>query len=366
MEPQQIDFEDFGRDKFLRLAELSSDDHDLVRELQRQVIAPHAAGIVETFYQRLRKEPEFEGILSANETRAEDIKKTYQRYLLSFGVDFESADYFRERLRIGAIHASVGVPLSLYVAAGRLMQQHMIDLILAGAGGERRSRALVDLVLKLTTLDTSLVIEAYHGTHVGALKNSVEALRARGEKLVEVLSTDALTGVASRRSVLQTLQRTLDHSRDRGQRTSVILLDLDHFKQVNDLHGHSAGDKVLHVAAARIRSALRPMDTVGRYGGEEFLIILPAAEADSSLRIAERVRLSLSADLVQANGVDVNVTASQGIAISDGSEDPRVVIERADAALYAAKRAGRNCVVGADTSGGPTDPSDPALHGPGR
>lgn len=356
MEPQQVDFEDFGRAKFVRLAELSSEDHHLVRVLQREVIAPHAASIVETFYERLQKEPEVEAILSANGTRIENLKKTYQRYLLSFGVDFESADYFRERLRIGAVHASVGVPLSLYVAAGRLMQQLMIDLILARAGDERRARALLDLVLKLTTLDTSLVIEAYHGTRVGALMNSVEALRARGEKLVQVLSTDTLTGVASRRSVLETLRRTLDHSRHHGQSTGVILLDLDHFKQVNDLHGHSAGDKVLQVAAARMRSAFRPMDTVGRYGGDEFLIILPTAEAASILRIAERVRLSLSADVVQANGVVVHVTASQGIAFSNGSEDPRVVIERADAALYAAKRAGRNRVVGAGTSDSPTDP----------
>jgi two-component system cell cycle response regulator len=350
MKPQQLDVEDFGRARFVHLADLSSEDHDLVCELQREVIAPNAASIVDAFHQRLKKEPEFEHILSANGVRVENLKKTYQRYLLSFGVDFESADYFRERLRIGAIHASVGVPLSLYVAAGRMMQQLMIDRILAHPSDARRARALVDLVLKLTALDASLVIEAYHGTRVGALKNSVEALRARGEKLVQVLSTDALTGVASRRSVLQTLQRTLDHSRRRAQPTGVILLDLDHFKQINDLHGHGTGDKVLHVAAARMRSALRPMDTVGRYGGDEFLIILPAAKAQSSLRIAERVRRKLSADLVQANGVAVRVTASQGVAVSDRSEESRAVIEHADAALYAAKRAGRDCVMGADVS----------------
>jgi len=347
MDTRRCDFDDLGRKKFVRLAELSSEDHSLVRELQREVFAPNAASIVDAFYERLQREPEFETILSASRSRIEDLKMTHQRYLLSFGVDFESADYFRARLQIGAVHALVGVPLSLYVAAGRLLQRLIISHVLVRARDDRRGRALVDLVLKLTTLDTSLVIEAYHGTRVGELKRSVEALRTRGEKLVQVLSTDALTGVASRRSVLETLQRTLDHSRRHAQRAGVILLDLDHFKQINDRHGHGTGDEVLKAAAARISSSLRSMDTVGRYGGDEFLIILPAGEPATCLRIAERVRLNLSRDLVHANGVTVRVTVSQGIAVSNGSEDSRVVIERADSSLYAAKQAGRDRIVSA-------------------
>lgn len=362
MDTQPFDIDDSGRTKFVRLADLSSEDHSLVRELQCEVIAPNAASIVDVFYARLRSEPEFKTILMANRAQVENLKMTYRRYLLSFGVDFESADYFRERVRIGAIHASVGVPLSLYLAAGRQLQQLIISHI--RALDDRRGRALVDLVIKLTTLDTSLAIETYHGTRVGALKNSLRALRSRGEKLVQVLSTDALTGVASRRGVLETLQSTLDHSRRHAHRAGVILLDLDHFKQINDRHGHGAGDKVLQVAAARIRSSLRSMDTVGRYGGDEFLIILPSVEPTTSVRIAERVRLTLGGGLVHANGVTVRVTASQGIAISDGSEYPQVVIERADAALYAAKRAGRDRVVSADDS--LVSSSAPALRGSSR
>jgi diguanylate cyclase (GGDEF)-like protein len=364
MDTQQFEIDDLGREKFVRLAELSSEDHVLVRELQHEVIAPNATSIVDTFYERLRTEPEFGTILPTNSVRVEDLKITYRRYLLSLGVDFASADYFRDRLRIGAIHASVGVPLSLYVAAGRLLQQLIINHVLVHARDDRRGRTLVDLVLKLTTLDTSLVIEAYHRTRVGSLKSSIEALRTRGENLVQALSTDALTGVASRRSVLKTLQNTLDHSHRHAQWAGVILLDLDHFKQINDRHGHRTGDKVLEVAAARIRTSLRPMDTVGRYGGDEFLIILPGGEPATSLKIAERVQLKLSSDLVHANGVPVRVTASQGIAVSDGSEDPQVVIERADAALYTAKRAGRDRFVSASDC--LANSSDAALCARGR
>ena len=364
MDTQQFDVDNLEREKFVRLADLSSEDHGLVRDLQREVIATNAASIVDTFYERLRTEPEFGTILPANGTRIEDLKMTYRHYLLSFGVDFASADYFRDRLRIGAIHAKVGVPLSLYVAAGRLLQQLIINHVLVHTGDDRRGRAMVDLVLKLTTLDTSLAIEAYHGTRVGALKNSIESLRAQGENLVQALSTDALTGVASRRRVLETLQSTLDDSHRHAQWAGVILLDLDHFKQINDRHGHRTGDKVLEVAAARICSSLRPMDTVGRYGGDEFLIILPGGEPATSLRIAERVQLKLSSDLVHANGVTVRVTASQGIAVSGGAEGPHVVIERADAALYTAKRAGRDRIVSASDC--LANPSDPALCAQGR
>jgi diguanylate cyclase (GGDEF)-like protein len=347
MDTQQFDIDNLGRERFVRLAGLTGEDHGLVRELQREVIAPEAASIVDSFYGCLRTEPEFGAVLPTNGARIDDLKMTYRRYLLSFGVDFASADYFRDRLRIGAIHASLGVPLSLYLAAGRLLQQLIIDRVLVHPRDDRPGRTMVDLVLKLTTLDTSLVIEAYHGARVGALKNSIAALRTRGENLVQALSTDALTGVASRRRVLETLRSTLDHSHRQAHWAGVILLDLDHFKQINDRHGHRTGDKVLEVAAARIRSSLRPVDTVGRYGGDEFLIILPGGEPATSLRIAERVRRSLSSDLVHGNGVTVRVTASQGVVVSDGSEKPVAVIERADEALYTAKRAGRDQIVSA-------------------
>lgn len=348
MDTPLADIDGHGREKFVRLAELSSEDHVLVRDLQRDVIAAAATDIIDVFYERLRDQPEFEAILSASGARSEALKETYRRYLQSFGVDFEGSDYFRERLRIGAIHAAVGVPLRLYVAAGRLLQRLIIEHVFARFRDDRRGRALTDLVLKLTTLDTALVIEAYHGTHVSALESSVEALRTRGERLMQDLATDTLTGVASRRSVMQTLKETLDQSRHHAECTGLILLDLDHFKAINDRHGHRTGDEILQVSAARIRSSLRSIDTVGRYGGEEFLIILPAAGKASSKSIAERVRRSLSADPINASGVPVRVTASQGIAISNGSEDTQTVIERADSALYAAKRAGRDCIVSAD------------------
>lgn len=362
IEAQAID--QSGREAFLRLAGLVAADHPAVSELQREIIAPNAQAIIDDFYGHLREAPEFEKILSANGSRIEGLKTTYRRYLLNFGVDFESPGYFQDRLRIGAIHAAVGVPLSMYVTSGNLLQQLLVDRIFARFSDMAHARNLMELVFKLTALDTALVIEAYHGTRVGELETSVEALRVRGERLAHDLSTDALTGVTSRRSLLEALARTLEQAGREGQRVGLIVLDLDHFKQINDRYGHGAGDKVLQVTAARIRSSLRPTDTVGRYGGEEFLIILPNTDLPSSIRIAERVRSSLNKDAVHTNDERISVTASQGVAVCDGSEDAKSLIERADAALYAAKRAGRDRIVAAEQT--VNRASDATLSAPGH
>jgi diguanylate cyclase (GGDEF)-like protein len=359
-----IELDEPGRAKFVRLAGLSRADLDLAATLQREIIAPRAETIVDAFYGHLRHEPDFVAILNANDARIENLRTTYLRYLLSFGLDFESGDYFRERMRIGAIHAAVGVPLSLYVAAGRLLQQLLVDGVVAGFPDAADARPLTELVLKLTALDTSLVVEAYHGTRVESLESSVETLRARGEALARDLSTDALTGVASRRSVLEILEHALENARDDGRCTGIILLDLDHFKRINDRHGHGAGDEVLRVTAARIRASLRPLDTIGRYGGEEFLIVLPDADLATCRLVAERGRRVLNADAVNVDGVAVPVSASQGIAVSDGTMAASRLVECADAALYAAKRAGRDRVATPEDVDHPA--SAAALRPPGR
>jgi diguanylate cyclase (GGDEF)-like protein len=192
----------------------------------------------------------------------------------------------------------------------------------------------------------------------------VETLRARGEALARDLSTDALTGVASRRSVLEILEHALENARDDGRCTGIILLDLDHFKRINDRHGHGAGDEVLRVTAARIHASLRPLDTIGRYGGEEFLIVLPDADLATCRLVAERGRRVLNADAVNVDGVAVPVSASQGIAVSDGTMAASRLVECADAALYAAKRAGRDRVATPEDVDHPA--SAAALRPPGR
>jgi diguanylate cyclase (GGDEF)-like protein len=167
---------------------------------------------------------------------------------------------------------------------------------------------------------------------------------AMQEQLRDQASRDALTGLWNRAGALNILDRELQRARREGRPVAVLLADLDHFKRVNDTLGHLAGDAVLREAAGRLLHSVRPYDAVGRYGGEEFLIVLPGCDTDSALGLAERLRQSVAADPVEVEGGKVPLTLSLGVAVSAGQASPAAleVLRAADTALYEAKRTGRN------------------------
>ena len=156
-------------------------------------------------------------------------------------------------------------------------------------------------------------------------------------------ATDALTGLPNNRAVKDTLRRMVAQATRSVSPLSASLLDLDHFKRVNDAHGHSRGDEVLAAVAATLRSSLRESDFVGRYGGEEFLILLPDTGKQEARLVAEKVRAAV-AGMAMSN-LDLTVTASLGVAtLPDHCGDADSLVRAADRALYAAKGGGRNRV----------------------
>ncbi len=155
---------------------------------------------------------------------------------------------------------------------------------------------------------------------------------------------DDLTGVSTRGAVLEELGRESARCARAGWSICLLLVDLDHFKAVNDTHGHPAGDAVLREASRRLRAGLRSYDLLGRYGGEEFLVALPGCDGVAGSAIAERLRHALSAAPIVFGDVSVAVTASFGLAAATGRFDPAELIGRADKALYRAKDSGRNRV----------------------
>jgi two-component system, sensor histidine kinase LadS len=157
--------------------------------------------------------------------------------------------------------------------------------------------------------------------------------------------SDALTGVLNRRSLLERLDSACLRARARGLPIALLFIDLDHFKQINDSYGHPAGDACLKAIIGPIQSELRQSDVIGRYGGEEFVVILSSADAAAAQPIAERIRQRVAEISVPGFGTPIHLTCSIGIATSDmlgvwGEH----LIARADEAVYAAKRCGRNCV----------------------
>lgn len=153
---------------------------------------------------------------------------------------------------------------------------------------------------------------------------------------------DPLTGAGNRIAMEQTLQREIDMSRRHVQPLSVLMLDIDHFKRVNDSHGHSAGDDVLKAIAATIKAQLRNVDMVFRYGGEEFLVLLSNTGRDAAAMVGERLRYATQAAEYYADGHLIELTVSLGCSTLLPGESADSLLRRADSALYVAKREGRN------------------------
>jgi diguanylate cyclase (GGDEF)-like protein len=157
--------------------------------------------------------------------------------------------------------------------------------------------------------------------------------------------TDPLTGVLNRRSLVQRLDEACDQAQARGMPIALLFIDLDHFKEINDTHGHLAGDACLRGVIAPIQAELRHSDVIGRYGGEEFVVILSSADAAAAEAIAQRIRQRVADLAVEGFGAPIRLTCSIGVAASDAlGEWGERLIARADAAVYAAKSSGRNRV----------------------
>ncbi|MGI9189783.1 MAG: GGDEF domain-containing response regulator [Longimicrobiaceae bacterium] len=180
-----------------------------------------------------------------------------------------------------------------------------------------------------------------------------ELLASREAMRVQAMR-DALTGLPNRRALMEAFHCELHRARRAGEPLALVMADLDHFKQINDTYGHPAGDAVLREAAVRLQHSLRPYDQIGRYGGEEFLMLVPKCSDEDAATVAERIRACLSDKPIPLPEEGIRVTASLGVAVWHPGEpcDADLLLRIADAALYRAKREGRDRVVVAGCSDG--------------
>ncbi len=177
-------------------------------------------------------------------------------------------------------------------------------------------------------------------------REKAELLRTR-EQMRHFAEHDDLTGLWNHRIIIERLRGEVERSRREGVPISLILVDLDHFKEVNDTHGHPAGDHALREISAVFLRSVRSYDWVGRYGGEEFLLILPSTNVASARLRAEHLRIAVQVTAIRSGDVNIKITASFGVA-SGFAADYESLLHEADAALYRAKNNGRNCVVATD------------------
>jgi two-component system cell cycle response regulator len=179
-------------------------------------------------------------------------------------------------------------------------------------------------------------------------KRYSDRLRHNVQLSLEMAITDQLTGLHNRRYMARHLDNLLDNAKRNDRPLTFVIMDIDHFKQVNDSYGHDIGDEVLKEFAGRIAANVRGIDLACRYGGEEFVVVMPDTDVAAAYAIAERLRQSIETNPVRISRTpgQLHVTISIGIARMEGASDTAdALLHRADKALYRAKRSGRNRVV---------------------
>lgn len=197
---------------------------------------------------------------------------------------------------------------------------------------------------------------------VSSLKQNREEISAANDALVESVKelhqlsvTDGLTGLNNRKHIMDLFDRTLAEAAAKKQALAVLLLDIDHFKEVNDTYGHQTGDDAMRRLAENLLEAVSLEDHVGRYGGEEFLIVLPDRSVDQAVGIAEQIRRNVSSIKLDAIDAPLSISVSIGVAgFPDNGVDVASILRKADDALYRAKDEGRNCVKAAEAATGPS------------
>lgn len=180
----------------------------------------------------------------------------------------------------------------------------------------------------------------------------LDQLVAAKEAIREMSLHDGLTGLWNRRGILDILDRELNRARRQGSPLGLVMVDLDHFKAVNDTHGHLVGDDALRATGRTIQGSIRPYDFAGRYGGEEMLVVLPGCDEADAVNHAERLRVALTRISLPTSQGDLRISASLGVTVADhgASHDSIRLVAAADAALYRAKHLGRNRVEFAATA----------------
>jgi diguanylate cyclase (GGDEF)-like protein len=332
-------------DERLRMLDLHTDAaREQGRLLQAAVIQPHRRALVDRFFAHLQTIEQFRQF-ATDSGMVQQLAQAHEHYLGSLGVDIHQRRYFEERLRIGEVHQRIGVQPGLYQCTLHRLQQLLIAAIPRNIRDDGPAfDALLDFILRIMALDMSLAVESYCSANVSDLVQTLADERGETERLRKLATTDWLTGLHNHSHSRHYLETALSHAILAAEPLCVIMADLDHFKAVNDTLGHLAGDEVLRIVAHRLAMAARANDEVGRYGGEEFLLVLRNTDGEEGVAVAERIRTRISRDDIHAGGTSLRLTISLGLAEAGQDDTVNTLLARADAALYAAKKAGRDCV----------------------
>lgn len=327
---------------------LTLDDSDVAALLEcRPEVERRIDALVDAFYRTQTSIAEIALLIGDADTLLR-LRRAQRRYILDLFGGVYDIDYVNNRLRIGMVHKRIGVEPRLYLAAVHFLRELLMGVIEASGAPPEAIRRRMKALEKLLFFDVTLVFETYIRSLVSEIEiaknKSDQYARAledkvslRTRQLEALMRTDPLTGVLSRRFLDETVQRAISAAQRRDEPLTVVYIDVDDFKAINDQHGHMHGDEVLRGVGALLASACRSEDACFRYGGDEFCVVLPnctAEEAESGF--CQRL---LEQDDPRLHGVRLSIGIAQS---GPGSYDePQTLIERADADMYRNKTAAR-------------------------
>ena len=326
------------------LLHFSSEDKDALLEA-RPIIAKNVDDLVEEFYAEQVETDEVSRLIGDSESLFR-LKKHMRKYILDLFEGDYDGEYVQSRLRIGLVHKRIGVTPKLYISAiSNLMKRIKTALIDQKKADCVKCNHRIDAFNKLIFFDLELVFDTYiqgltdeleHGKdEVTSYAESLEQeVAQRTRELHQLARTDGLTKLLNQRSFYEELRRELSRSQRMEESLSLIYLDLDGFKAVNDQQGHRRGDEILLTTADIVRSVIREEDIAARYGGDEFCIILPHTVSDSAQIVAQRL-----VEAAKIKLAETGVTISIGIAVKESKMiiDANTLVKKADEAMYRSK-----------------------------
>ena len=325
----------------LNLVDLTSQRIDSLKSTLN-IIEENVDQIVQDFYASQLQIDEI-AILIGDADTLYRLKSAQRQYILDLFSGKYDAQYVNNRLRIGLVHKRIGVEPKLYLSGINTLKQLLTELITANISDSGKRDFIINSLDKLFYFDTTLVFDTY----IESLIREVDVAKRKTEKYangleievaertaeLEALSKhDSLTGLLNQREMRSRLQLELSRMKRRETNLSVVFLDIDKFKEINDKYGHLEGDNILKALADSIRSSVREIDIVCRYGGDEFVIICPDANANHTKMICERVQNDFNEKY--------SFTLSIGITAVNSREDvtDEALISKADQNMYQAKR----------------------------
>lgn len=285
-----------------------------------------------------------EKILSTPEPDTQDA--LWALYKRTYVQDDKALDIMRQELRriivtVKGEFEQSGAALSTY---SHTLNQ-FVELLEEGGPPEFMAAEVDKIIEKTRSAEMS---QRSLSAQLTQIVSEVQSLRDELEYVRRESLTDALTGISNRKAFDSTLEHMVREARDAGSPFCILLADIDHFKKINDTHGHLVGDKILRFVAATIKRCIKGKDLVARYGGEEFGLLLPHTDLDSAHTVAEQIRQTVSSGKLKDKSNQESygrVTISIGVAQFTVNDLPNTLVQRADRALYQAKERGRDRVV---------------------